>query len=116
VRLLGVIRVVVGSADVGDSRRDIPRGDPVGGAGQGISVAVNLGATFVLTQTFLSMLCALKYATFIYYAAWVVVMTAFVVAFLPETKGVPLEAMGDVWVRHWYWGRFVQQQNKNADP
>lgn len=78
-------------------------------AGQGISVAVNLGATFVLTQTFLSMLCAFKYATFIYYAAWVTVMTAFVVAFLPETKGVPLEAMADVWASHWYWGRFVQQ-------
>ncbi|KAL6650832.1 hypothetical protein ACP70R_009757 [Stipagrostis hirtigluma subsp. patula] len=79
-------------------------------AGQGISVAVNLGATFVLTQTFLTMLCSFKYATFIYYAAWVAVMTAFVVAFLPETKGVPLEAMGAVWERHWYWGRFVQPQ------
>ncbi|XP_037485845.1 sugar transport protein MST1-like [Triticum dicoccoides] len=86
-------------------------------AGQGISVAVNLGATFVLTQTFLSMLCSFKYATFIYYAAWVAVMTAFVVAFLPETKGVPLEAMGAVWARHWYWGRFVkvQQPAKNTD-
>ncbi|RLM75098.1 sugar transport protein 5-like [Panicum miliaceum] len=77
-------------------------------AGQGISVAVNLGATFLLTQTFLSTLCALKYATFIYYAAWVAGMTAFVVAFLPETKGVPLEAMGAAWERHWYWGRFVR--------
>jgi sugar porter (SP) family MFS transporter len=77
-------------------------------AGQGISVAVNLGATFLLTQTFLSMLCTLKYATFIYYAAWVAVMTAFVVAFLPETKGVPLEAMGAIWEGHWYWRRFVQ--------
>jgi sugar porter (SP) family MFS transporter len=84
-------------------------------AGQGISVAVNLGATFLLTQTFLSMLCALKYATFIYYAAWVAVMTAFVVAFLPETKGVPLEAMGSVWERHWCWGRFVQPSVKVAD-
>ncbi|CAL5016628.1 unnamed protein product [Urochloa decumbens] len=77
-------------------------------AGQGISVAVNLGATFLLTQTFLATLCALKYATFVYYAAWVAVMTAFVAAFLPETKGVPLEAMDAVWERHWYWGRFVQ--------
>ncbi|TKW04745.1 hypothetical protein SEVIR_7G129000v4 [Setaria viridis] len=84
-------------------------------AGQGISVAVNLGATFLLTQTFLSMLCALKYATFIYYAAWVAVMTTFVVAFLPETKGVPLEGMGAVWERHWYWGRFVQPPVKVAD-
>ncbi|OEL32254.1 Sugar transport protein 5 [Dichanthelium oligosanthes] len=86
-------------------------------AGQGISVAVNLGATFLLTQTFLSMLCTLKYVTFIYYAAWVAIMTAFVVAFLPETKGVPLEAMGTVWERHWYWGRFVQPPAEIAqDP
>ncbi|KAG2572526.1 hypothetical protein PVAP13_7KG184155 [Panicum virgatum] len=33
VRVLGVVRVVVGAADLGDPRRDIPRGDPVGGAG-----------------------------------------------------------------------------------
>ncbi|CAN6217997.1 unnamed protein product [Urochloa humidicola] len=81
-------------------------------AGQGISVAVNLGATFLLTQTFLATLCAFKYATFVYYAAWVAVMTAFVAAFLPETKGVPLEAMGAVWERHWFWGRFVQPPAK----
>lgn len=87
-------------------------------AGQGISVAVNLGATFLLTQTFLPMLCTLKYATFIYYAAWVAVMTAFVVAFLPETKGVPLEAMDAIWERHWYWRRFVHppQDKATDDP
>ena len=33
VRLLGGVRVVVGPARLGDPRRDIPRGDPVGGAG-----------------------------------------------------------------------------------
>jgi MFS transporter, SP family, sugar:H+ symporter len=51
-------------------------------------------------------------------AAWVGIMAAFVVvAFLPETNGVPLEleAMGDFWARHWYWGRLVQQTNKNAE-
>ncbi|CAO1948766.1 unnamed protein product [Urochloa humidicola] len=81
-------------------------------AGQGISVAVNLGATFLLTQTFLATLCAFKYATFAYYAAWVAVMTAIVAAFLPETKGVPLEAVGAVWECHWFWGRFVQPPPK----
>nr|CAD1825128.1 unnamed protein product [Ananas comosus var. bracteatus] len=77
-------------------------------AGQGISVAVGLGCTFVQTQTFLAMLCRFKFATFAYYAGWVTLMTVFVAAFLPETRGVPLESMRSVWARHWYWGRFIE--------
>lgn len=77
-------------------------------AGQGISVAVGLGCTFVQTQTFLAMLCRFKFATFAYYAGWVTLMTVFVAAFLPETRGVPLESMRSVWARHWYWGRFIK--------
>ncbi|KQJ82915.1 sugar transport protein MST1 [Brachypodium distachyon] len=76
-------------------------------AGQSVSVSVVLGLTFLQTQTFLALLCAFKYATFVYYASWVAVMTAFVLVFLPETKGVPLESMGSVWEGHWYWRRFV---------
>ncbi|KAG6535999.1 sugar transport protein MST1-like isoform X1 [Zingiber officinale] len=76
-------------------------------AGQSISVAVNLGVTFLQAQIFLAMLCRLKAGTFVYYAAWVGVMTAFVAVFLPETKGVPLEAMPALWARHWYWRRFM---------
>lgn len=76
-------------------------------AGQAITVAINLGLTFVQTQTFLDMLCHFKFATFTYFAAWVAVMTAFVAAFLPETRGLPLELMRSVWERHWYWRRFV---------
>ncbi|XP_051217629.1 sugar transport protein MST1 [Lolium perenne] len=76
-------------------------------AGQSVSVSATLGLTFVQTQTFLALLCCFKYATFAYYASWVVVMTAFVLVFLPETKGVPLESMGSVWESHWYWRRFV---------
>ncbi|KAF0890338.1 hypothetical protein E2562_002739 [Oryza meyeriana var. granulata] len=76
-------------------------------AGQAVSVSVTLGLTFLQTQTFLALLCRLKYATFAYYAGWVAAMTAFVVVFMPETKGVPLESMGAVWAGHWYWRRFV---------
>jgi hypothetical protein len=76
-------------------------------AGQSVSVSATLGLTFVQTQTFLALLCRLKYATFAYYASWVVAMAAFVLVFLPETKGVPLESMGSIWERHWYWRRFV---------
>jgi hypothetical protein len=47
----------------------------------------------VRTQTFLYMMCRHVHLP---YAAWVAVMTAFVVAFLPESIGVPLEAMSAV--------------------
>ncbi|KAF8404594.1 hypothetical protein HHK36_009481 [Tetracentron sinense] len=76
--------------------------------GQSISVAVNFATTFVLAQTFLSMLCHFKYGIFLFYAGWITVMTIFIALFLPETKGVPLESMYMVWERHWYWRRFVQ--------
>ncbi|XP_062101270.1 sugar transport protein 5 [Humulus lupulus] len=78
--------------------------------GQSISVAVNFGTTFVLSQTFLTMLCHFKYGTFLFYAGWIAAMTGFVALFLPETKGIPLNSMGAVWERHWYWGRFVKEQ------
>ncbi|KAL6650822.1 hypothetical protein ACP70R_009747 [Stipagrostis hirtigluma subsp. patula] len=80
--------------------------------GQAMNVSISMGLAFVQTQTFLAMLCRFKYATFAYYAAWVAVMTVFVALFLPETKGVPLESMGEVWVKHWYWKRFVPEQGK----
>ncbi|GMN45324.1 hypothetical protein TIFTF001_014506 [Ficus carica] len=76
--------------------------------GQSISVAVNFGTTFVLSQTFLTMLCHFKYGTFLFYSGWIAAMTIFVALFLPETKGIPLDSMYAVWERHWYWGRFVQ--------
>ncbi|XP_044966722.1 sugar transport protein MST1-like isoform X2 [Hordeum vulgare subsp. vulgare] len=77
-------------------------------AGQGTAVALNLGLNFVQAQCFLAMLCSLKYGVFLFYACWLVVMTAFAMALVPETKGVPLDSMGHVFARHWYWGRFVK--------
>lgn len=83
-------------------------------AGQGTAVALNLGLNFVQAQCFLAMMCCFKYGIFLFYACWLVVMTAFAMAFVPETKGVPIESMGHVFARHWYWGRFVKDQ-KFAD-
>ncbi|KDP41373.1 hypothetical protein JCGZ_15780 [Jatropha curcas] len=77
-------------------------------AGQSLSVAVNFATTFVLSQTFLTMLCHFKYGTFLFYAGWIALMTFFVVFFLPETRGIPLDSMYQVWEKHWYWRRFVQ--------
>ncbi|KQJ89755.1 hypothetical protein BRADI_4g27540v3, partial [Brachypodium distachyon] len=76
-------------------------------AGQSITVAVNMLMTFAVAQAFLPMLCRLKFVLFFFFAAWVVVMTLFVALFVPETKGVPIEDMGNVWKAHWYWSRFV---------
>ncbi|GJN21400.1 hypothetical protein PR202_gb08871 [Eleusine coracana subsp. coracana] len=76
-------------------------------AGQGMSEAISLALTFAQTQSFLNMLCSFKYGAFAFNAGWVVVMTAFVALFLPETKGVPIESLREVWARHWYWKRFV---------
>jgi sugar porter (SP) family MFS transporter len=75
-------------------------------AGQSITVFTNLIFTFVIGQSFLSMLCAMEFGIFLFFGGWVVVMTLFVLFFLPETKGVPLEDMPAVFRRHWFWGRF----------
>lgn len=72
-------------------------------AGQSITVAVNLLFTFIIAQSFLSLLCALKYGIFLFFAGWITVMTVFVYVFLPETKGVPIEEMILIWRKHWFW-------------
>ncbi|CAL4908073.1 unnamed protein product [Urochloa decumbens] len=76
--------------------------------GQSVAVCTNLLLTFVMAQSFLSMLCHLKHSIFAFFAAWDVVMSLFVLFFLPETKNVPIEEMRDrVWKKHWFWKRFM---------
>ncbi|GAB4861212.1 hypothetical protein Ancab_036370 [Ancistrocladus abbreviatus] len=79
--------------------------------GQSISVAVNLMTTFVLSQTFLPMLCRFKFYNFFFCSGWIIVMTIFIALFLPETKGVPLDSMSSVWEKHWFWCRFTSRNN-----
>lgn len=76
-------------------------------AGQSITVAVNLLFTFVIGQSFLSLLCAFKFGIFLFFAGWITIMTVFVYIFLPETKGVPIEEMIFLWKKHWFWKRIV---------
>ncbi|BBM99169.1 MFS transporter, SP family, sugar:H+ symporter [Marchantia polymorpha subsp. ruderalis] len=91
-------------------------------AGQSITVSTNLLFTFIIAQAFLSMLCHMKYAIFLFFTAWIVIMTLFVIFFLPETKGIPIEEMQGVWGGHWFWKRYVpydpaleqEMQAKNA--
>ena len=88
-------------------------------AAQSITVSVNMFFTFGVAEVFLSMLCGLKYGLFIFFSVFVAIMTGFIYAFLPETKGIPIEEMRVVWKRHWYWKRFMpdhddQQVNGNS--
>lgn len=83
-------------------------------AALGLGGAISGVLVFVQSQSFLEMLCSFKYGTFLFYAGWVVVMVACVAAFLPETRGVPIESMGAVWEKHWYWKRFVRPSSAPA--
>ncbi|XP_022137810.1 sugar transport protein 13-like isoform X2 [Momordica charantia] len=79
-------------------------------AGQSITVCVNMVFTFVIAQAFLSMLCYMKYGIFLFFSGWVLVMSLFVMFFLPETKGVPIEEMTErLWKEHWFWKRFMDE-------
>ena len=76
--------------------------------GQSIAVGVQFIALFALSQTFLTMLCHFKFGAFLFYTVWIAVMTLFIMFFLPETKGIPLESMYTIWGKQWFWRRFVE--------
>ncbi|XP_073011581.1 sugar transport protein MST4-like [Typha latifolia] len=81
-------------------------------AGQSVTVCVNLLCTFVVAQASLPTLCHLKYGVFAFFAGCVIVMSLFVLFFLPETKNVPIEEMTErVWKKHWYWKRFLDSDD-----
>ncbi|KAJ6689396.1 hypothetical protein OIU85_005765 [Salix viminalis] len=82
-------------------------------AGQSVTVCVNLIFTFVMAQAFLSMLCTLKFGIFLFFSGWVFIMSIFVVFLLPETKNIPIEEMTDrVWKKHWFWKRFMDDDEE----
>ncbi|CAI0466080.1 unnamed protein product [Linum tenue] len=77
-------------------------------AGFACAVSSNMLFTFVVAQAFLSMMCHLKAYIFFFFAAWIFVMGLFVVFLLPETKGVPIDAMNErVWKKHPVWKKFM---------
>ncbi|CAN0852692.1 Sugar carrier protein C [Linum grandiflorum] len=80
-------------------------------AAQSVNVSVNMLFTFIVAQIFLMTLCHLKFGLFLFFAFFVVIMSIFVYVFLPETKGIPIEEMGQVWRSHWYWSRFVEEED-----
>ncbi|KAA0056939.1 sugar carrier protein C-like [Cucumis melo var. makuwa] len=80
-------------------------------AAQSVNVSVNMLFTFIVAQVFLTMLCHLKFGLFIFFAFFVLLMSIFIFFFLPETKGIPIEEMNQVWKSHWYWKRFVHDSH-----
>lgn len=83
-------------------------------AAQSINVSVNMLFTFIIAQVFLNMLCHMKFGLFLFFAFFVLVMSLFIKAFLPETKGIPIEEMNEVWEKHWFWSRYVTPDSYNG--
>ncbi|CAL8468711.1 g8251 [Coccomyxa elongata] len=84
---------------------------PAGGA---VASLMNLLFSFVIGQTYLSMLCAMKWGVFILFAGCVLAMTVSVYLFFPETKGVPIEDTPFVFKKHWYWKRFANIRDPHS--
>ncbi|KAL1344615.1 hypothetical protein HN51_018487 [Arachis hypogaea] len=78
--------------------------------GQSINIAMGFLTISVLSQSFLSMLCHFKFAVFLFYGGWIAIMTLFIFFFLPETKRIPLESMYTIWGKHWFWHRYVSNE------
>ena len=76
-------------------------------AGMSSAVVVNFLFSFVIGQAFLSMLCAMRWGVFIFFAAWGVVMTIFIFFLLPETKGVPVEKVQVLFAQHPTWRKVM---------
>ncbi|XP_039116875.1 sugar transport protein MST3-like [Dioscorea cayenensis subsp. rotundata] len=80
-------------------------------AGQSIMVSVNMFLTFIIWQIFLTMPYHMKFGLFYFFGGWVLIMTIFIALFLPETKNMPIEEMILVWKLHWFWGKFISDDD-----
>lgn len=76
-------------------------------AGMASAVFVNFLFSFIIGQVFLSMLCAMRWGVFLFFAGWVVVMTLFVIFFVPETRRVPTERVPLLFARHKIWKKVM---------
>ncbi|XP_049391104.1 sugar carrier protein C-like [Solanum stenotomum] len=80
-------------------------------AAQSVTVSMNMLFTFAVAQVFLKVLCWMKFGLFIFFAAFVFIMTLFVYFYVPETKNIPIEEMSRVWGEHWYWKNYMDEQS-----
>ncbi|MCD7455060.1 Sugar transport protein 8 [Datura stramonium] len=76
-------------------------------AGFAFAVSTNMLFTSLIAQAFLTMLCKMQAYIFFFFSGWIVVMGLFVIFFLPETKGIPIDSMVErVWMQHPVWKKF----------
>lgn len=81
-------------------------------AGFAFAVSSNMFMTFVIAQSFLSMLCHMRAFIFFFFSAWILAMGIFVVFLLPETKGVPIDSIAErVWKQHPVWKTFMDEHD-----
>lgn len=81
-------------------------------AGFAFAVGANMLFTFMIAQAFLSMLCHMGANIFFFFSFWIMVMGIFVLFLLPETKGVPIDAITDrVWKVHPVWKKFMDEDD-----
>ena len=63
--------------------------------------------SFLIGQTFLTMLCTMTWGVFIMFAGFVILMTFFIIFCIPETKGVPVESVEKLIYQHWLWSKLA---------
>lgn len=84
-------------------------------AGFAFAVSSNMLFTFLIAQVFLSMLCKMRAYIFFFFSAWILVMGIFVYFLVPETKGVPIDAIVErVWKRHPVWKKYMDNKDDNG--
>ncbi|KAI8472941.1 MAG: general substrate transporter [Monoraphidium minutum] len=77
-------------------------------AGTALGTMVNFLMSFLVGQFWLSLMCACKAYVFLFFAGWLLFMGVFTWLFVPETKGVPIEAIEDeLFKKHWFWGKIT---------
>uniref|UniRef100_M1B1C1 Major facilitator superfamily (MFS) profile domain-containing protein n=1 Tax=Solanum tuberosum TaxID=4113 RepID=M1B1C1_SOLTU len=73
-------------------------------AGFAFAVSTNMLFTAIIAQAFLTTLCFMQAYTFFFFSAWIFVMGLCAIFFLPETKGIPIDAMVErAWKKHPVW-------------
>lgn len=84
-------------------------------AGMFCAVSMNMLFTFFIAQAFLTMLCHMRAGIFFFFSAWIVIMGIFAIAFLPETKGIPIDEMNErAWKKHWFWKRYLDRDDQSC--
>ncbi|KAF7146131.1 hypothetical protein RHSIM_Rhsim04G0205600 [Rhododendron simsii] len=84
-------------------------------AGFAFAVSSNMLFTFLIAQVFLSMLCKMRAYIFFFFSAWILAMGIFVYFLVPETKGVPIDAIAErVWKQHPVWKKYMDNKDDNG--